>query len=196
MYLWTRARALPVLAGGLLCTLTFELLARDTLVSLPTLGSDAGRPLILFAPLLTCVALAHCLDSALQAAERTATRRIATLDQGLTLLTGAVSVLTAWLLSVLTAAPSLATAGRNTLFLAGLMLCVRALAGHQFAAITPAAWVITMTLIGADPAGHDRPWTVVLAPADHPQTWIVAAGVFLLGVATVPARPCFTDSAT
>ncbi|MEW2130374.1 hypothetical protein [Streptomyces sp. NPDC005435] len=194
MLLWSKARILPVLLAAFSASVVFALLAKDTLVALPTLGTDAGRPLILFAPLLTCMGLAYCLGSSLPSAESTGTRRVTTLDQVLVVCTGLAAVASSTLIATLTAAPSVATAGRNTLFLAGLMLCVRALAGHQFAVITPAAWVIAMTLIGSDPAGHDRPWTVILMPPSHTGALVVAVAVFATGLALLPVRPQVADA--
>ncbi|MFD3611367.1 hypothetical protein ACFWXA_25480 [Streptomyces atroolivaceus] len=195
MRMWLKTRRAPVLAAALAAYAALTAAVGDTLVDLPSLGSDAARPLVLFAPLLACTGLALSLSSSLPAAEASGSRPVARFDQALILATVLASVAVAYTVSVLLDAGSANTAGRNTAFLAGLMLCVRRMAGHEVAAITPVAWVITMMLIGNSGGdGRPHPWTVVLMPPDHVPAALAATVILALGTASAPAAPVLRDA--
>ncbi|MFJ2111662.1 MULTISPECIES: hypothetical protein [unclassified Streptomyces] len=195
MLIWLKTRRIPVLAAALAAYAALTAAAGDTLVNLPSLGSDAARPLVLFAPLLACTGLALSLSSRLPAAEASGSRPIARFDQALVLATVLATVAVSYAVSVLLNAESANMAGRNTAFLAGLMLCARRIAGHQVAAIAPVAWVITMMLIGNSGSnGQPYPWTVILMPPDHIPAALAAIAMLTLGTASSPAAPMLRDA--
>ncbi|MEW2132668.1 hypothetical protein [Streptomyces sp. NPDC005435] len=195
MRLWLTTRRYPVLAAALAACAALTAAAGDTRVDLPSLGGAAARPLVLFAPLLVCTGLAFCLGSRLPGAEASGSRSVARLDQGLVLGTVLLTAVVAYAVAVLLDAPAAHTVGRNTAFLAGLMLCVRRLAGLQAAAVAPVAWVITVMLVGDSGAnGQPYPWTVVLLPPDHLPAAVAAAATLALGLALAPAAPLLRDA--
>ncbi|MYQ45371.1 hypothetical protein GTW40_09905 [Streptomyces sp. SID4985] len=195
MGLWLRTRRIPVLAAALAACAALTAAAGDTLVDLPSLGSGAARPLVLFAPLLVCVGLAFSLSSRLPAAEASGSRPVTRFDQALVLAAVLVTVVVAYAVAVLLDAPTANTVGRNTAFLVGLMLCARRVAGHQVAAIAPIAWVITMMLIGNTGGnGQPHPWTVILMPPDHVSAALTAAAMLALGTVAAPAAPLLRDA--
>ncbi|MEU9401480.1 hypothetical protein [Streptomyces sp. NPDC048242] len=195
MGLWLRARRIPVLAAALAACAALTAAAGDRLVDLPSLGSGAARPLVLFAPLLVCVGLAFSLSSRLPAAEASGSRPVTRFDQALVLAAVLLTVVVAYAVAVLLDAPTANTVGRNTTFLVGLMLCARRVAGHQVAAIAPIAWVITMMLIGNTGGnGQPHPWTVILMPPDHVPAALTAAAMLALGTVAAPAAPLLRDA--
>ncbi|GGZ15506.1 hypothetical protein [Streptomyces poonensis] len=195
MRLWLTTRRIPVLAAALVAYATLTAAAGDTLVDLPSLGSDTARPLVLFAPLLTCIGLAFSLSSRLPAAEASGSRPVPRFDQALILITAFAAVAVAYAVTVLLDTPTANTAGRNTAFLVGLMLCARRIAGHQAAAITPVAWVITMMLIGNSGGnGQAQPWSVILMPPDHLSAALTATATLALGTVAAPAAPIIRDA--
>ncbi|MGW5234644.1 hypothetical protein ACWEQU_20695 [Streptomyces nodosus] len=195
MRMWLRTRRLPVLATALAAFASLTAAAGDTLVNLPSLGSDAARPVVLFAPLFACIGLVVCLSSRLPAAEASGSRPVSRFDQALILATVLTTVAVAYAVTVLLDAQTANIAGRNTAFLVGLMLCARRIAGHQVAAIAPVAWVITMMLIGNSGGnGQAHPWTVILMPPGHIPAAITAAAILALGTAAAPAAPILRDA--
>ncbi|MFJ4922011.1 hypothetical protein [Streptomyces sp. NPDC088725] len=195
MRLWLKTRRISVLAATLVAYAALTATAGDTLVDLPSLGSDSARPLVLFAPLLACAGLALTLDSRLPAAESSGSRPVARLDQALVLTTVLTTVAVAYAVTVLLDTQSANIAGRNTAFLVGLMLCARRIAGHQVAAVVPVAWVITMMLIGNTGGnGQAHPWTVILMPPDHTLAALAATAMLALGTVSAPAAPMIRDA--
>lgn len=196
MLWWVRTRQVPILAVALVAYAALTAAAGDTLVSLPSLGSETARPLVTFAPLLVCIGLAHVLGSRLRSAEASGCRAVARFDQALVLATALISIAVAQTVAVLLDASAASTAGRNTAFLVGLMLVARRVAGYQVAVIIPVAWVITMMLIGNTGGnGETQPWTIVLLPPDHVPAAVAAIAMLALGVASVPAAPLVRDAA-
>ena len=193
--MWLSTRRIGVLAAALAAYAALTAAAGDTLVDLPSLGSGAARPLVVFAPLLACMGLALSLSSRLPAAEASGSRPVPRFDQALVLATVLTTVAVAHAVTVLLDAQTANTAGRNTAFLVGLMLCGRRIAGHQAAAITPVAWVITMMLIGNSGGnGQAHPWTVILMPPDHIPAALTATVMLALGMASSPAAPMLRDA--
>ncbi|MFE3516084.1 hypothetical protein [Streptomyces sp. NPDC059166] len=190
MRMWLKTRRVPVLAATLVAYAALTAAAGDSLVDLPSLGSETARPLVLFAPLLACMGLTLSLSSRLPSAEASGSRPVARYDQALVLATVLAAIAVAYAVTVLADAPLANTAGRNTAFLVGLMLCVRRVAGHEVAALAPVAWVITMMLVGdAGGGGRPHPWSVVLLSPDHLPAALTAAVALALGTATNPAPP-------
>ncbi|MGZ2359162.1 hypothetical protein LRE75_21045 [Streptomyces sp. 372A] len=190
-----RTRQVPLLALALLAYAVVTAAAGDTVVSLPSLGSEAARPLVLFAPLVVCIGLAHALGSRLPSAEASGRRPVARFDQALVLATVLTAIAVAQAVATLLDASTASTAGRNTAFLVGLMLLARRVAGYQVAVIIPVAWVITMMLIGnTGGSGATQPWTIILMPPDHLPAVVAATVTLALGVVSVPGAPLVRDA--
>ncbi|MFG2760690.1 hypothetical protein [Streptomyces wuyuanensis] len=181
--LWLKARrARATLLAGWGAFVVLLALLHDTRAILPSLTGTAQVALSLFAPVVLIAALMLCLESRLPAAELSAVRRVAILDTVLIVAAMAAALLGSAAVSVLTGAPQAATAGRNTLFLTGLMLCGKAVLG-QPGVMVPVAWLLAVVGGGYRSSGDPYPWTIVPEPLG---AWHAAAGavlVFALGVA-------------
>ncbi|AWK09024.1 hypothetical protein SSP531S_51140 [Streptomyces spongiicola] len=181
--LWLRARSVrtTLLAGWGVFVILLALL-HDTRAILPSLTGTAQVALSLFAPVVLIAALMQCLESRLTAAELSAVRRVRVLDTVLVLTTMVAALLGSAAVSVLTGEPQAATAGRNTFFLTGLMLCGKAVMGRP-GVMVPVAWLLAVVGGGFRSSGDAYPWTIVPEPLG---AWHAAAGaglVFALGVA-------------
>lgn len=191
---WLRTRLVPtVLAGAVAAYAVLLLLVRDGIVILPALSVNAGNtvPLAFFLPLLVAGPLAHCLDSRQPYAEVTGIRGTAWRDALLAAATmGVVLALTA-LASLVTGADVTLQAGRNTLFLTGLMLTARAVMGRS-GIVVPLVWIFAVILLGRRTADVFHPWAVTALP---PGTWHATAAAALsitVGTAAtyITARKC------
>ncbi|MFE9457123.1 hypothetical protein [Streptomyces californicus] len=178
MILWIRARrAFPVLVPGLLVFLAVITVGRQENVLLPGL-INSGRnhvQLVHFAPLIVTSTLAHCLAQRLAEAELTTVRRIRLLDVGLVTVTTALAVSASCLVAGITHTDLVYEAGRNTLFLVGLMLIAGGL-HPQAATLSPVAWVFAAMFAGY--RDYDRPW--IWAVTLHPAHIVVTACFCLL----------------
>ncbi|MGP4001164.1 hypothetical protein [Streptomyces sp. 8N706] len=85
------------------------------------------------------------------------------LDATLVTATMGAAVATSVAAGLVLDAPQAGTAGRNTLFLTGLMLCGRAVVGQQ-AVMIPVAWLILVVFLGFRPSGDPYAWTIVPEP--------------------------------
>ncbi|MDB1090167.1 hypothetical protein PJ985_21660 [Streptomyces sp. ACA25] len=145
----------------------------------------SGVPLLLFAPLLVCLALLWCLSRRLHSWERTTVRPLALHDAGCLAATAACAAALSLLAGHITDSGLTSAAGRNVLFLTGTALLVWALAGPYAAGMAPVCWVMAVTLFGySGPQG--RSWSVIALPADHRAAAVVAVLVFAAGLASVP----------
>lgn len=183
MGLWARTRRLELLAASIVLVLVFALLAGDTRVGLPALGGDGDHPLLLFAPVIVCVGLATSLDSRLPSTEAVGRRDVLLFDRttvlAAVLLVAVIGQLTGQGLGTLAPEPL----GRDTAFLAGLMLCGARLIGYQAAALVPAAWVIAATVLGSQATGWRRLWTVIHMRPGQGAAEAIAVAVLLFGLA-------------
>jgi hypothetical protein len=173
---WFAARrAGTVLPAGLAAYVLLLVLLRENTAALPSLFSS-GAPvvLVLAAPVPLCAAVLLCLESRSYAAEVSGVRPVRLLDALLVLAVLACAVLAGALAGAVLDSPSVTAAGRNTVFLAGLMLCLRPLAGHR-AALVPACWVLLVVFAGFDRYGHPHVWTVVPRPPSDPYAAVAGA---------------------
>ncbi len=196
MTLWVKARRPLALAVGLLVFTALCTAVGGRLVGLPSLSGTGTTtvPLLLFVPLAVCAGLLLSLDGGARAAEITAARHIATYDRHLTAVTGATAVGASALAAALRDAPVALASGRNTLFLIGLTLCVRALWGSGVGMLAAAGWVVVVTLVGYDAYRTPRTWAVLgLAPGDLVGVALAglcfAGGLGVLGRVSLGRRP-------
>lgn len=179
---WFKARrAATVLACALLAFFVLLCVVQNALVPLPSISGNSQVALSLFVPIPVVAALMLCLESRLTAAEISGVRAVSVLDAALVLatMTAAVSIGLA-VDAVLDANPA-AAAGRNTIFLTGLMLCGRAVAGER-AVMFPVVWLLLVVLVGFRSTGDPRPWTVVPEPVGAVHAVIGSALVFCAGM--------------
>ncbi|MDT0342409.1 hypothetical protein [Streptomyces litchfieldiae] len=142
---------------------------QDSVVSLPSLLAGSANPVlfVLMAPVFVCSGLALCLDSRLEEAERTGVRRPHLWDAALVVAVLGLSVGAGWALDAASGATSGVPAGRNTVFLTGLLLVLRALVGSP-AVMAPVAWIFAVIFFGLDNANHPAFWTVLPETAGDP----------------------------
>ncbi|TDC23617.1 hypothetical protein E1265_12210 [Streptomyces sp. 8K308] len=167
MWWWFKARRghavlLPALAA--FCAMLAAL--QDSVVSLPSLLTGSANPVlfVLMAPIPVCSALALSLDSRLDEAEQTSVRRPRLLDAALILGVLVLSLGAGWALDTVSGTATGLPAGRNTIFLTGLMLVLRAVVGSP-AVMAPVAWIFAVILFGLSNSNHPAFWTVL------PETW-------------------------
>lgn len=185
MIWWLKVRLAPtVLAAALVGYTLLLLVVRDGVVILPAISVNAGNtvPLASFLPLLVAGPLAHCLDSRQPHAELTGTRRTAWMDTSLAAAAMGVVLAMTVLVSVVTEADATWQAGRNTLFLTGLMLTARAGLGRAGVAI-PLLWIFAVILLGRRTSSAFHAWAVTaLAPGTRHATAAAALSI-TIGVA-------------
>ncbi|WP_436737931.1 hypothetical protein [Streptomyces sp. BBFR102] len=186
MTLWWKVRALPVPAVGLVLFAVLAAVVGNASAELPSLYGATAQPLLLFAPLVLTLALSHCLHRRLPSAEATGVRAGAWWDRVLALSVAGLGCGAVVLLPVASGGPDQDAAGRNTLFLVGLLLVVRRVAGELAGAVAPVAWVLAMTLIGSAGPGRTYVWSVVLLPGGHRGALVVSVGLLLVGIAVLP----------
>jgi hypothetical protein len=178
MYWWIKARRAHTHVT--VATVVFGVLTAmvgNQTVFLPaiTTGSTVSARLELFVPVIVTAVLMTCLESRLQAPEVSGTRGIPSLDATLTISVMAVCVALAY-------AAGQPAAGRNTLFLAGLMLTTRTIIG-QAAVMVPIAWLLAVIFVGYRTPSDPYPWTVVPEPANAPHAAGAALVMLAVGLA-------------
>lgn len=187
MTLWVKARRPVVLAAAVLVFAMVSAAVGGRLVGLPSLSGTGTTtvPLLLFVPLSVCAGVLLSLDGGAQAAEITGARPIAAYDRCLTAVTGATAVGASALAAALRDAPVAVAAGRNTLFLTGLALCVRAVWGSGVGMLIAAGWVVMVTLVGYDAYRAPRVWAVLGLPPADGAGMVLAGCCFAAGLAMV-----------
>ncbi|GGX40822.1 hypothetical protein [Streptomyces chryseus] len=190
MTLWLKARRIPLLAVGLALYAGVAIAAGSLTANLPTLTSSgaAGVPLMLFAPLPACAALIFCLESGSPGAEGTASRRVARYDQVVIVLSGVVALTIGYGTAVLRSAPVAEAAGRNMLFLTGIMLCARWLWDGRIGVLAGIAWVIMVTLIGFNARREPYTWAVIGLPPHDIAGMALSLTCFTLGALLLASR--------
>ncbi|MFD9886989.1 hypothetical protein ACFWZT_36635 [Streptomyces alboflavus] len=180
MWWWTKARRAHALLPAALALVTvLVLLVRDTVAQMPSFltGGDNPMTAMLFVPVPLCSALLMSLESRLLAAEDASARPVRPLDAGLTLaVVGGAAVVGLGADAVLDSGTAV-DLGRNTAFLTGLTLCVRALAGPP-AVLAPVVWCAAIVFLGFDRSGHPAFWTVL--PRAHDDSVAATAAVLTL----------------
>lgn len=183
MDIWLRARRVTsVLAVSITAYLLLVVIVQNVSVFLPSILGSTQVALSLFVPIPLLAGLMLCLDSRIPAAEVSGVRRIALLDAGLISATTGTALIASiaigWALDLSHAA----TCGRNTLFLAGLMLCGRSVMGQR-AVMVPVAWLFIVVLIGFRSSGDPYPWTILPEPIYAVHAAAGTALAFITGIA-------------
>ncbi|KES08106.1 hypothetical protein BU52_06665 [Streptomyces toyocaensis] len=166
MIWWLRVRLVPTVLTAALAVYALLLLAvRDGAVILPAITVNAGNtvPLAFFLPLLVAGPLAHCLDSRQPHSELTGIRRTAWLDTSLAAAAMGAALVATALVHEVTDADTALQAGRNTLFLTGLMLTARAVIGRA-GIVVPLGWVFAVILLGRRTGSVFHAWAVTALP--------------------------------
>ncbi|MFH8471648.1 hypothetical protein [Streptomyces sp. NPDC018000] len=163
--------------------------AHDQYVQLPSLLSASGNRVFLMqlVPLIITSTLGYSLAQAVAEVEATAQRKTRALDAALIAAVVAAAVLTSLAIGTLTGSQEATMAGRNAMFLTGLMLLGRT-AHEQATTALPVGWVFAVMLVGYRDFHRPWPWAVTLHPADFLPTFgfclLVFAGGLLLHVRT------------
>lgn len=184
MHWWIKARrahthlALATVLFGLLLAM-----AGNQTVLLPSLtnGATASARLALFVPVVVTATLMFCMESRLYAPEASGTRWATALDAALVI---AVMIVCA----AIGYAVGQPAAGRNLLFLTGLMLTMRAVAGKA-AVMAPIAWLLAVLFIGYRTADDPYPWAVVPEQADALYATTAAFAMFAIGISCLLRTP-------
>ncbi|MGP4044772.1 hypothetical protein [Streptomyces sp. 2A115] len=145
---------------------------------------DAGTAqarLTLFVPLVITIGLGLCMESRLTAPEVAGIRPINRLDICMSVVSTLGALLLGVLLSFLIDSPEFATAGRNSVFLSGLLLVAWPVL-REAAVLVPTAWIFVVMLTGFRSPLDAYPWTIIPEPSDRPHAWIGACLAFLLGI--------------
>ncbi|MFJ4922268.1 hypothetical protein [Streptomyces sp. NPDC088725] len=184
MMWWFKARrAHPVLTAAFGAFVLLLMVFQDNSVVLPSLTGGATQVVLtLFIPIPLVAALAMCLDSRLFSAESTGVRAVTYLDGGLVVGVAGSAVLTSALIGAILGDPAIMAAGRNVVFLTGLMLIARVLLG-QPGTLLPMAWVLVVCLCGFRPGNDAYPWTIIPEPLGAPHAAAAAALMFGAGLA-------------
>ncbi|MCX4666070.1 hypothetical protein OG453_05245 [Streptomyces sp. NBC_01381] len=186
---WLKARRAGVLCAALvafaLLVLAFQGGAAVPVLSLPA-SASVSVPLMLFTPVPVVAALAWCLDSRLTEAEDVAVRPVWAHDSALVLAAMATAAGTGLAVSQLagSGAAGASGTGRDAAFLAGLVLCLRPLAG-QAAVMAAPSWLALVVFFGFSPSRDPYPWTVVGQPAGSPSSLVAAALAIAVGLAVL-----------
>ncbi|MGW3950548.1 hypothetical protein ACWEKM_06205 [Streptomyces sp. NPDC004752] len=150
-------------------------------VLLPSLTGSPRIALSLFIPVPLLAFLMAALESRLPAAEVSGVRSMTRLDNALVAVVVAAAVLCAVLIAAVQGSAQATTAGRNAVFLTGLMLLGRAWAG-QTAVMVPVGWLVTVVLIGFR-GNLPYLWTVIALPADSLFAAATSLAAFAVGLA-------------
>ncbi|MFM9445285.1 hypothetical protein [Streptomyces acidiscabies] len=191
MTFWFKARRVQAaLVPALAAFVLLVTVAHDQYVRLPSLLTAQGNRVFLLqlVPLIVTSALAHSLAQAVTEVEATAQRKVRALDAALISAVVAATVLASLLVRAVSDSAEASMAGRNTLFLVGLMLVARAVR-EQAATAVPVGWVLAVMFIGYRDFHRPWPWAVTLHPAGFLPTSGFCLLVFAAGlVAHVRSR--------
>ncbi|MGC5343469.1 hypothetical protein ACPXCE_18585 [Streptomyces sp. DT24] len=97
-------------------------------------------------------------------------------------ISGLVALGIGYAVSAVRAAPVAEAAGRNMLFLTGVMLCARWLWDGRIAVLAGITWVIMVTLIGFDAMRQPRVWAVIGLPPRDVAGFAISLSCFGLGI--------------
>jgi hypothetical protein len=183
MIWWLKARLVhPLLTGGLLAFTLLSLVFQDGTILLPAVSINAGNTVLLttFTPIIVAAVLVRCLDARLPSAEMTGMRAIPWMDSGLIIATLAVAVGAAWVGGELLNSTGVYLAGRNALFMTGLMLCARSIVGRA-SIVVPTAWIFIVIFLGHRTATAYYPWAITGLGIESRLAATAATAAFLLG---------------
>lgn len=184
MTLWLKARRLQaVLLPALAAFAVVVAVAHGQSVRLPSLLAAGGNRVFLLqmTPLIITSTLAHSLAQAVHEVEARAQRRVRALDAALVTALVAAAAVASLLIGTLAGSEEATMAGRNTMFLTGLMLLARTV-HEQAASAVPAGWVLAVMFAGYRDFDRPWPWAVTLHPAGYLPTLafcllVLAAGL-------------------
>jgi hypothetical protein len=182
--LWFKVRRVQaVLVPALVAFVALVVAAHDQYVQLPSLLTARGNRVFLMqlVPLIVTSALAHSLAQAVTETEAVAQRKVRHLDASLISAVMAAALAASLLTGSISGSPEASTAGRNLLFLTGLMLVARAV-NEQAATAAPVGWVLAVMFIGYRDFDRPWPWAVTLHPADFLPTFGFCLLVFAAGL--------------
>ncbi|MBV1940531.1 hypothetical protein KUF83_28755 [Streptomyces sp. BV286] len=185
MTLWFKVRRVQgLLVPAVVFFVVIVAVAHDQYVRLPGLLSAGGNRVFLMqlTPLIITSALAHSLAQGVPEIEATGQRKIRVMDAGLVTASVAIVALTSVVAGSLAGSQEATMAGRNTLFLAGLMLLARAV-HEQAASALPVGWVFAVMFIGYRDFHRPWPWAVTLHPSSFLPTLGLCLLVFVAGLA-------------
>ncbi|MEU8936341.1 hypothetical protein AB0D30_41475 [Streptomyces sp. NPDC048409] len=177
MFWWIKARRAHTHLTSAIAVFTLLLSALgDRTVFLPSLanGATASARLSLFVPVVVTSVLMICMESRIHAPEVSGTRRISILDAALAITVVIICTAIGW-------AVGQPAAGRNVLFLTGLLFTARAIVGKA-AVMVPIAWLMTVLFVGFRTASDPYPWTIVPEPTDATHAVIAALVMFTVGI--------------
>lgn len=193
MSLWLRARRVRLVALAVGSVIALVGLMGQVIIPMPGLFSAAGLavPIALVLPLLLSTALALGLAGGNVLLEAAAARPVVAMDVVLVVVAAVSAVVGLFLID----GPSHlgAAAARNTLGYVGLYGIGRRLLGEAAGSTLPVAALLALAAFGADPSGHPRSWAWLLADGLDVRALLVAAALWLAGVACLAAaRPRFS----
>jgi hypothetical protein len=180
---WIKARLVhTVLAGGLVAFMALTLALQDASVVLPSFTVTAGNSVVLafFTPLLVVGTLAQCLDSRLASAELTGTRPVPWMDTALIAAAMATVLAFTSVAGAALGSGAVLQAGRNTVFLTGLLLIARAFAGRA-GIMLPLVWIFAVVFFGRLTGTHYRSWAVTALPAHTVHAAVAAVLGIVIG---------------
>lgn len=145
---WIGARRARIMVPLALAAFLLPLLAvQNTQVVLPSLIGSPRVALTLFVPVPLVACLMHALESRLPAPEDSGVRPVGRYDAALAATVCAAALCCGLLVAAVGGTQEAAVAGRDVLFLAGLMLLGRAVFGAS-AVLVPVAWLVLVVGIG------------------------------------------------
>jgi hypothetical protein len=170
-----------------------ELALHNQVFDLPSAfgGGSAPAAAEWFLPVLPAAALAYALGAGLEAAEASAARPVRGFDLLLSCATVAAASLSGYAVGLATGDPACADFGRNTAFIVGLTLVVRALF-REAAVVASVLWPLCVALFGYHGSPVPYHWTILPEP---PGAWYAALGAafaLLVGLAAQLRTPAST----
>ncbi|MFD8152145.1 hypothetical protein ACFV28_15510 [Streptomyces sp. NPDC059720] len=186
MTLWLKARRVhAALVPALTAFAVLVVVAHDQSVQLPSLLTTQGNRVFLMqlVPLIVTSALAYSLAQAVTQIEAVAQRKVRHLDAALMVAVLTVALAVALLTGNVSGSSEASMAGRNALFLTGLMLVARTF-NEQAATAVPVGWVLAVMFIGYRDFNRPWPWAVTLHPAEYLPTFGFCLFLFGAGVLT------------
>ncbi|MER5357213.1 hypothetical protein [Streptomyces sp. NPDC002785] len=184
MPLWFKSRRFSaVIIPSLALFIVIVVLGYGESIVLPgMLSSGSNRvQLMHIAPLIVTSSLSYSLTQRLVEAEILSVRKVRWFDTGLVVLTVGIAVSASFGVGEWMGSQEAIEAGRNTIFLTGLMLIAGALHA-QAAPLAPIGWVFIVTFIGYRDFGRPWPWAVTLHPAGLAVTYFFCLTVFAVGL--------------
>ncbi|WP_149563107.1 hypothetical protein [Streptomyces cacaoi] len=184
---WGKARRLwalvPALAAFTALVTLSHAGASVPLLSFPAAGT-VPVPLLLFTPVPVVATLVWCLDNRLPEAEASAVRSTAVADTALAVAVCAVASGVGTAVALLSGSTAAVATGRDTAFLAGIVLCLRPPAG-QAAVLAAPAWLVVVVFFGLPSAGPPPVWTVVGHSAAAPLPLTATLLAFVAGLSVL-----------